>query len=138
MEEAIRDLECLQRERCLDVPEVAITLVRAHLVRGNVEDSVAVLAVAEEGLTHHPDTPELLWYAAAGHAKAGNWPRAQERVDQLLQLDPVDLQALHLYCRALLEQSRHEDAKAVFHRASRLSPDHPAVCDMQRMLSKKE
>jgi 4-amino-4-deoxy-L-arabinose transferase-like glycosyltransferase len=135
-EEAIRGLERLQKEGSLDAPEVAITLARAHLMRGNAEDSAAILAVAEEGLTCHPDTPELLWYAAAGYAKAGNWPRAHDRVEQLLRHDPSDLQAMHLCCKALIEQSRHEDAKAVFLRASRLSPDHPAVCDMQRMLAK--
>lgn len=135
---AIRELECIQKEGRLDAPEVAITLARAHLMRGKVGDSAAVLAVAEEGLALHPDTPELLWYSAAGFAKAGNWSQAHERVEQLLRHDPTDLQAMHLCCRALIEQSRHEDAKAVFLRASRLSPDHPAVCEMQRMLSKKE
>lgn len=138
VEEAIQALECLQKEGNLDAPEVAITLARAHLTRGNAEDSAAVLAVAEAGLTCHPDTPELLWYAAAGYAKAGDWSRAHERVEQLLRHDPSDLQAMHLCCRALIEQSRHEDAKVVFQRASHLDPDHPATCDMQRMLAKEE
>ena len=137
-EAAIAELERLQAGGRLNAPEVAITLVQAHLARGGPGVTAAVRTVAEEALTRHPDTPELLWAAAVAHQQDRNWPKVRERVERLLQVDPENIQALHLAGLAALRQGRHHDAEALYQRAVQVDPYHPATQDMGRKLARPQ
>jgi 4-amino-4-deoxy-L-arabinose transferase-like glycosyltransferase len=134
LDEAIAELEQIRRTQMLAAPEVYITLARAHLQRGRLADRAAVLSVAEEGLRHHPATPELLWYAAVGQVEQRKWPEARHWIEQYLKLEPEDVRALHLACLVAINQQRRAEAEAALRRAEQLDPDHPTVRDMQRML----
>ena len=134
-DQAIAQLNHIRQRRHLRAVEIYISLVRAHLQRQAPGDSHAILPIAEEGLQFYPMDAELLWVAAVGRTQLADWPQARHWIERHLALEPGNIRALHLACLAATKQNRPADARSALLRAQALDPAHPAIPDMQKMLS---
>jgi 4-amino-4-deoxy-L-arabinose transferase-like glycosyltransferase len=131
---AIATLEKIRTDRSMAVPEVYTSLARAYVLRGRPADMQEILAVAEDGLSRYPDTPELYWYAATVNMEGRRWKRASELIEHYLPYSPKDLAALRLAFFAALYDGRTGDAARHLATAEAIDNNSPLVADMRKSM----
>jgi 4-amino-4-deoxy-L-arabinose transferase-like glycosyltransferase len=131
---AISTLEKIRSGRSMEIPEVYTSLARAYVLRGRPADLKAILEVAEDGLSRHPDTPELFWYAATVNMENRKWNRASELVERYLASSPNDMQALRLAFFAALNDGRPQDAARHLAAAEGIDNKSPLVAGMRKAM----
>jgi putative PEP-CTERM system TPR-repeat lipoprotein len=103
-------------------------VMRAHAAytqAGRSEDAEARL---NQWLKGAPDDPVVRLYAADASLRSGNYKRAIEHYERLLQRQPENIVALNnlAWC---YQQVKDPRAVATAERAYKLKPDNPAVAD---------
>jgi 4-amino-4-deoxy-L-arabinose transferase-like glycosyltransferase len=131
---AISILDRIRQGHTMDLPELYTSLARAYVMRNRPADAKAILEIAEEGLSRHPDTPELLWYAATVNMEARNWKRASELIEQYLPHAPRDLPALRVAFFAALYDGRPDDAARHLAEAEKIDAGNPLVAEMRHAM----
>ena len=109
-------------------------MARAYLERNQPGDANSAFEVAEDGLRAYPDDPELLWYAAVGHAGNKNWDQATDRIDRFLALEPQNMRALYLGFAVAQGAGNWEKAEVYLLRAESVDSGAPLVEQMREAL----
>jgi tetratricopeptide (TPR) repeat protein len=103
-------------------------ILAAQPNRARRREAIAIL----EGLVgRKPVDPNDLYLLSALHESDGDWPKARERMEELLSLQGKSPAVLAYVIRALLRHNRTEEAAAYFARLESLAPAAPATIELK-------
>lgn len=127
----------LRRILRLDPAFTSSRLWLAELFRELGSDSLAIKALAD-GIPHEPRSTHLPTALASLHAQRANYRRAAELWQDVLRLNPKNLQAHMELAKCLVRDGQQEAAKVAIGDASHLAPEAPAaqmdVAGLHRMI----
>ena len=108
-----------------DTPATAVSLHRSLLAL----DAGQARQFSTKRLEEHPKDGYFLVHLAEQAQLAGQWPEAEARYKQALQMVPDDAQVQNNLANALLAQGKRPQALSVAQRAARQAPHMPEVLD---------
>jgi tetratricopeptide (TPR) repeat protein len=94
--------------------------------------SAEALASFDAALRHDAGRPQTFYYAGLLEADLGHWPRAVERMERALELDPSIGPAWVVLARVRAEQGQREAAERALEQAERLAPDNPKLAETRK------
>ncbi|HZQ61846.1 MAG TPA: tetratricopeptide repeat protein [Casimicrobiaceae bacterium] len=93
-------------------------------------DYARALQVLEQGLSEHPDNPDLLYDAAMVAEKADRLELAEKHLKRVIELKPESAQALNALGYTLVDRTdRYAEGMEYIQRALKLSPDDAFILD---------
>jgi putative PEP-CTERM system TPR-repeat lipoprotein len=106
-------------------PELAVAL---HRTLGAAGRGAEADRFAQEWLTGHPKDNVFLFALGEYHATRSEWPAAEDRFRQALELQPGYAAAANNLAFALISQ-RKPEALTMAQKADQLAPDTPGILD---------
>ena len=121
---------CLQETAATSLVERSQLLIaEAQLLReaGHDEEAYGVLA---EGLTRHPDQPDLLYEAALSAEKIGKLDIVERDLRRLIELKPDHAHAYNALGYSFADRNeRLDEAQQLIDKALQLAPEDPFILD---------
>jgi thioredoxin-like negative regulator of GroEL len=112
--------------------DIYVTLAKCYIQWNDTETAMEVLSDAEEQLGSHPSISLL-----SSHI---NWDTGQkelalQQINTALEESPNDIPLLAQMARFLIENQQFEDSKPYIERAEIISPSHPAVWNLRKLIA---
>ncbi|HEX6136568.1 MAG TPA: tetratricopeptide repeat protein [Casimicrobiaceae bacterium] len=117
-------LDAVTREQKIQVKQAEAQVLR------DAGDDAGAYRVLAQGLSDHPDTPDLIYDLAMVAEKLDKIDEAETRLKRLVELKPDDAQALNALGYTLVDRTpRTDEGLAFIERAHKLAPRDPFILD---------
>lgn len=106
---AVEALESIRRREPWDL-QTMVTLGQIYMARGKAAEGAEVFA---EAVRHTPDNRILYGFLADASERAGNDLQAEEALEKILELDPLDVETRIRVAELKSRRQAHDEALAV-------------------------